>query len=193
MTKKDDILEAANLLFARKGFKDTSMAEVSKLTGAAEGTIFYHFKTKEGIFLSILEKVKEEITAEFSAYRKAREFRNGLEMMAGAVAFYLHQVGQMEDRFLILYSHYPYELARTNPRCRDNLTAIYECLLDIFEEAILTGQKDGSIRPGASRKTAMLIFAMLDGLVRLNIYNLYDAGALYNDLQAACHRILRNP
>jgi AcrR family transcriptional regulator len=43
MTKKDDILEAANLLFARKGFKDTSMAEVSKLTGAAEGTIFYHF------------------------------------------------------------------------------------------------------------------------------------------------------
>jgi hypothetical protein len=39
----------------------------------------------------------------------------------------------------------------------------------------------------------MLIFAMLDGLVRLNIYNLYDAGALYNDLQAACHRILRNP
>jgi len=193
MTKKDAILEAANLLFARKGFKDTSMAEVSKLTGAAEGTIFYHFKTKEGIFLSILEKVKEDITAEFTAYRQGREFRNGLEMMEGAIAFYLHQVGQMEDRFLILYRHYPYELARTNPHCRDNLIAIYECLLDIFEEAIVAGQQDGSIRPGPSRKTAMLIFAMLDGLVRLKIYNLYDADSLYKELLTVCQRILKNP
>lgn len=193
MKKKDAILQAASMLFARKGFKDTSMAELSKLTGAAEGTIFYHFKTKEGIFLSILEQVKEDIISEFNTYRQEREFRNGLEMMEGAVAFYLHQASRMEDRFLILYRHYPYEIARNNPHCRDNLTAIYECLLDIFEEAIIAGQRDGTIRPGPSRKTAMIIFSMVDGLVRLKIFNLYDAGALYNELLTACHRILENP
>lgn len=44
--KKAAILEAATILFANKGFADTSMQELSSMTGAAEGTIFYHFKTK---------------------------------------------------------------------------------------------------------------------------------------------------
>ncbi len=62
----------------------------------------------------------------------------------------------------------------------------------MFERAILLGQKDGSIRDMPARKTALIIFTMVDGLVRFNTYNLYDAGALYNDLIEACRRILQN-
>ena len=51
MKKKEIILRVAMQLFARKGFKDTSMAELSKTTGAAEGTIFYHFKTMIKYFI----------------------------------------------------------------------------------------------------------------------------------------------
>jgi hypothetical protein len=38
----------------------------------------------------------------------------------------------------------------------------------------------------------MIIFLMVDGLVRFNTYKLYDASALYDDLLSSIHRILVN-
>jgi len=113
-------------------------------------------------------------------------------MMEGAVSFYLYLAGTMEDLFLLLHRHDAYELAQINPTCREHLEAIYNGLLDIFEEYILLGQNDGSIRDLPARKTALIIFSMVDGLVRFNTYKLYHAGALYNELIEACRRLLQN-
>ena len=192
MSKKKVILQAATRLFSEKGFKDTSMADLAKVTGAAQGTIFYHFNTKEELFLSILEELKGNIIEEFERYFSERKFKNGLDMMEGAISFYLYLAGAMEDRFLLLHRHDAYELAQVNSICKWHLEGIYNCLLDIFERAILLGQNDGSIRDMPARKTALIIFTMVDGLVRFNTYNLYDAGALFNDLIESCRRILKS-
>jgi AcrR family transcriptional regulator len=192
MKKKEIILRAAMQLFARKGFKDTSMAELSKTTGAAEGTIFYHFKTKQDIFLEILKTAKEEILSEFDRYTENRQFETGIEMMEGAISFYLYLAGQKEDFFLLLHRRYPYELAEVHSVCREHLESIYNCFVDIFEQAILAGQADGTIASLPARKTAMIVFSMVDGLVRFHLYHLYDAGALFNELIASCRRMLEN-
>jgi len=56
--KKQRILEAATVLFAEKGFKDTSIAELAGITDTAQGTIFYHFKNKfDGIFFRFFAKI----------------------------------------------------------------------------------------------------------------------------------------
>lgn len=190
--KKEAIRKAATILFSEKGYRNTSMAELSKMTGTAEGTIFYHFKNKEALFLSILQKLKEDLLEECERYFGAREFESGLDMMEDAVSFYLHLAGSMEDRFLLLHRQYPYELAEVNPVCRGHLADIYNCLVDIFERAVLLGQKDGSIGGMPARKTALLVFAMVDGLVRFKIYSLYAAGSLYNELITSVRRMLEN-
>jgi AcrR family transcriptional regulator len=190
MSKKKDILDVATRLFSQRGFRETSMADLSKITGVAQGTIFYHFDNKEKLFLSILEEFKDDITKEFERYMAGRVFETGMEMMEGAISFYLYLAGAMEDRFLLLHRHDAYELARVNPVCRMHLESIYSCLSDIFEQAIMRGQADGSIGPVPAKKTALIIFAMVDGLVRFNTYNLYDAGALSNELIESCRRIL---
>jgi AcrR family transcriptional regulator len=192
MSKKDTILGAAAKLFAEKGFRETSMAELSKLTGAAEGTIFYHFKNKEELFVAILQDLRKAIVEEFESYTKQRDFKNGLEMAEGAVSFYLQLSAHLEDRFLLLHRHDLYEIAEVNPECRSHLEAIYDCFLDIFERAIVKGQTDGSIGEMTPRKVALLLFAMVDGLVRLNTYNLYDGGALYRELMELCRKMLEN-
>lgn len=192
MKKKDAILKVATVLFANKGFAGTSGQELSRLTGAAEGTIFYHFKNKEGLLLAILEKAKDEIVVQFEQFFENRPFNNGLEMMEEVVSFYLYLAGLMEDKFLLLHRHYIYEFSESNPEIRDNLEAIYNCLVEIFERAIATGQADGSISPDIHpRKSALVLFTMVDGLVRFKNDNLYDAGALYNDLLLMCRRMLK--
>ncbi|SPD75850.1 Transcriptional regulator [uncultured Desulfobacterium sp.] len=190
MSKKKDIMDVATRLFSQRGFRETSMADLSKLTGVAQGTIFYHFENKEKLFLSILEEFKDDITREFERYIAGRTFETGLEMMEDAISFYLYLAGAMEDRFLLLHRHDAYELARVNPVCRKHLESIYSCLSDIFEQAIIRGQEDGSVGPVPAKKTALIIFAMVDGLVRFNTYSLYDAGALSNELIESCRRIL---
>jgi AcrR family transcriptional regulator len=168
------------------------MADLSQAIGVAQGTIFYHFENKETLFLSILEQFKEDITKEFERYIEGRDFENGMEMMEETLSFYLYLAGAMEDRFLLLHRHHAYELAKVNPVCRNHLESIYSCLSDIFEKAILRGQEDGSIGVMSAKKTALIIFAMVDGLVRFNTYSLYDAGALYKELIESCRKILRN-
>ena len=192
MSKKQAILINATKLFSQKGYKDTSMAEVAKITGSAGGTIFYHFKTKEELFVSILKNIKETIINDFNNYLEGGRFESGLEMVEGAISFYLNRAGSMEDQFRLLHRHYPYELARVNPVCRQHLEAIYECFLEMFEQAITQGQKDGSIGNLPAQKIALIIYSMVDGLVRFNTYNLYDAGALYDEVIESCRRMLKN-
>lgn len=186
------ILKVATRLFSEKGFKETSMADLAKMTGVAQGTIFYHFNNKEELFLSILEEFKRGIIEEFDRYVGKRKCETGLDMIEDAISFYLHLAGAMEEWFLLLHRHDAYELAQVNPVCRQHLEGIYNCLLEIFERAVLEGQKDGSIEDMPARKTALIIFSMVDGLVRFNTYKLYDAGALYNELIASCRKILQN-
>ena len=78
-----------------------------------------------------------------------------------------------------------------NPICRGHLEAIYNCFIDLFENAIRLGQKDGSIAPNSTRKSAMIVFAMIDGIVRFNTFNLYEAGTLYDELLGLCRRMLQ--
>lgn len=190
MSKRNAILEAATQLFSRNGFQETSMAELSEITGAARGTIFHHFKNKEDLFLNILTNVQDTIVTAFQNHKKDHTYQSGIQMVEGVVTFYLNLAVEREDHFLLLHRHFPYKMAQTNPNCRSCLEAIYTCLLDIFQEGITLGISDGTIKTASPRNTAMILFAMVDGVVRLNTYNLYHAGSLYKDLMASCKSIL---
>ena len=50
---------------------------------------------------------------------------------------------------------------------------------------------DGSIRKVSANKKALLIFTLVDGLVRLDTYNLYQATALYEELIESCRSWLK--
>ncbi|MBU4318033.1 MAG: TetR/AcrR family transcriptional regulator [Proteobacteria bacterium] len=191
MTKKEAILQTATFLFAQKGYKETSISELSKLTQVAEGTIFYHFKNKETLFLAILEKTREVILSEYEQFVKDKSVQNGMELMENSIYFYLYLAGKFESQLLLLHRHFPYQLALENKDCRNHLEAIYDCLVNIFERAVLEGIKDGSMDELPARKMALIIFSMMDGIVRLKIYNLYNVSSLMDDIILSCRRILK--
>ncbi len=190
MSKKNAILVTATQLFSRNGFQGTSMAELSRLTDAARGTIFHHFKNKEDLFLKILKNVQEDILTAFREHKRTTFYKNGMDMVTGVVTFYLSFAGENEDQFLLLHRHYPYQMADRNPVIRSYLEAIYNCLLDIFEEGISIGIIDKSVNVSSPRNTAMVLFAMVDGVARFNTYNLYQADSLYQDLIRSCTKLL---
>jgi AcrR family transcriptional regulator len=55
-TTQDAILDAAIDLFIEKGFETTPMDAIAEKAGVAKGTLYYHFRSKEGIVESIIER-----------------------------------------------------------------------------------------------------------------------------------------
>ncbi len=185
-------MEVAAHLFASKGFKNTNIAEIARNTGAAEGTIFYHFKTKEELFLAILREFRGSIIRDFSDFEKSGHLGSGLGKAEHLISFYLSYSVSMEEKFLLLHRHDAYELSEVNPLFREELEAIYTCFVDVFDAVIAEGQRDGSISEEITpRKVAMILFALVDSVSRLNTYRLYDAESLFKELLMSCKRILR--
>jgi AcrR family transcriptional regulator len=190
-SKRTAILEAATWLFSSKGFRETSTTEVAQLTGSAEGTVFYHFESKEKLFLAVLEEVRTKIDGAISDFMPTTEEMFGIQVLEGVVAFYLQLAADNEAEFMLLHRHHAYELAKVNEECRASLEAIYDRIVRAFEHAIERGQEDGSMGNLPVHKTALLVYMMIDGLVRLKHYNLYEAGSLFEDFLAGVRRLVQ--
>lgn len=60
-TTKDIIIEAAGQLFMDKGFKATSTREIAEQAGITQPNLYHHFKTKEDIYIAVLEDLSLEV------------------------------------------------------------------------------------------------------------------------------------
>lgn len=47
------VLEAAYLLFGTRGFEGTGTAEIARAANVSEGSIFYHFRSKQGLLAEL--------------------------------------------------------------------------------------------------------------------------------------------
>jgi AcrR family transcriptional regulator len=55
------LLNAAVRVFDRKGYAAASVREVAEMAGVTKPALYYHFGSKEGLLLAILEQAKREV------------------------------------------------------------------------------------------------------------------------------------
>lgn len=54
-TRRQQILSAATTVFARKGYRHTSVSDIIEAAGIARGTFYLYFQSKEEIFLALID------------------------------------------------------------------------------------------------------------------------------------------
>ena len=80
--RKKEILDIAAELFTTKGYDNTSTTDILDRVGIARGTIYYHFKSKEEILDTLIDRmtqgivhnVKAALSCEASAPQKIMSF-----------------------------------------------------------------------------------------------------------------------
>ena len=107
-TKKEAILQAASKFFSERGYWDTSVSDISKATGVAEGTIFYHFQTKEDLFLAVLKRFKEDFVGNIKQHLQENEFTNGMAMVELPGRF---QIVPGQPTLVLDVAHNPHSVA----------------------------------------------------------------------------------
>ncbi|NGQ97087.1 TetR/AcrR family transcriptional regulator [Brevibacillus sp. SYP-B805] len=55
-SKKEQISQGALRAFAQNGYSETTMDTIAEAANVAKGTLYYHFKTKEELFLHVNQK-----------------------------------------------------------------------------------------------------------------------------------------
>ncbi|KJS14888.1 MAG: transcriptional regulator [Peptococcaceae bacterium BRH_c4b] len=53
---KKHIVDKAKILFSQKGYVSTSIQDICAATGCSKGNLYYHFKSKEDLFLCLAEQ-----------------------------------------------------------------------------------------------------------------------------------------
>jgi len=71
--RRKDILKAALRLFKEKGYEKTVVSDIVKSAGIAQGTFYIYYKSKEDVFLAVLENLREEIIEKIIEVQKRED------------------------------------------------------------------------------------------------------------------------
>lgn len=94
------LLAAARKVFARDGFQACRLEDIAKEAGFTRGAFYFHFKTKEDLFFSLMEleaeKHRKNVTALLSTY-------DGMESRLEALRqYYVASMAEQEWSLLLL-------------------------------------------------------------------------------------------
>lgn len=156
LNKKEDIIKAAAKLFSEKSFHDVKMDEIAEKLGIAKGTIYLYFKSKEKLYLEILEESYEDIEA----------------LLESEIAVDEPSSEKLKKVLGIIFSFYRRNLDVLKILSRDETHLIKEHFeftehwrlrrLKLYEKILEKGIKEGSFNVQNPKLTALIIF----GLVR---------------------------
>ena len=90
-SRRQAILEAALTCFASKGFTETTMEDIRKLSGASTGSIYHHFSNKEMLARALYLEGRSSLNAALFASLTATTLREGIETLVYAFLNWFEQ------------------------------------------------------------------------------------------------------
>lgn len=159
---RDEILKAATHLFANRGFHETSMSEVAREARVSKALIFWHFKTKEELFLAVLNRLLEPYFIDFAEEAQILDER---QQILKLVEFYLLFVRDnlSSVRFFLAQMLREQNLSET---LNEQVMKLYNGYRGMLVELITRAQQRGLCETGFAPETAAgFIVSALNGLL----------------------------
>src|SRR5919204_3482861 len=126
--RPSQILDAAMVCFAKRGFHQTSMHDISAEAGISVGLIYRYFENKEAVISAMADRHKKEISEVLERARKAPTLLESLEILFTA------HCCENEPRLISAFVVDLYAEASRNPHIAD-------LVRDVLETA-MAGVKD---------------------------------------------------
>src|SRR4051812_41625237 len=81
LDRRSQILDAALVCFAKRGFHQTAMHDISAEAGISVGLIYRYFASKEAVILAMADRHKQEITDMLERAKQAPSLLESLEIL----------------------------------------------------------------------------------------------------------------
>jgi TetR/AcrR family fatty acid metabolism transcriptional regulator len=138
--KYHQILEAAVKVFAHQGFFQSTISQIAKDAGVADGTIYLYFKNKEDILVQIFSYKTKQV---FDRFREEVDRAdNAIDKLRNLITRHLEEF-QRDRNMAVVYQSETHQSVRL---AEDQIREMSKMYLDIVTEIIEQGQEEGSIR-----------------------------------------------
>ena len=165
--RKDQIMNAAEDVFTKKGLDDARMEDIAEETGLSKGTLYLYFKSKDDLIAAILDRIFQ---------REFRAFENSdLSAMSATDTIWLFTDTVIKDIKIILrLMPIAYEflaLAFRNKLVQKALKIYLNHYMDICLPIIQRGIETGEFRPVDAQEVGIAIGAIVEGTTLLWVYD----------------------
>jgi TetR/AcrR family transcriptional regulator, fatty acid metabolism regulator protein len=168
------ILATASRLFAEKGYSQTTTAEIAREAGVAEGTLYHHFGSKDGIFLTLFDETMEGFLSGIEEILAGG--RTGRESLSALVRFHFGYVSRHGEQFLILLRDFPIHMTVEHLAAGSPQRVRIDRITELFSRVLARGKSDGTLHlPFPVRETAEMLRGTFYGTTRLKMLDLIQA------------------
>jgi TetR/AcrR family fatty acid metabolism transcriptional regulator len=177
--KYQKILEAAIVIFAKHGFFHSTVSQIAKQAGVADGTIYLYFKNKNDILVQFYEYKTCEA---FKRFRKAvAQAESAEQKLRNLVHIHLEEF-QKDINMAIVYQAETHQHQRLAQNIIKEMSKMYR---DIITEILELGQQAGHFRRNLYVGLVMrLITGAVDEVINSWIHagGSYDLGSMADPL-----------
>lgn len=140
MDKYRGILEAAIQVFAQQGFYQSTIAQIAKVAGVADGTIYLYFKNKDDILVQFYHFKTRQI---FERFRDAvRRPATAEQKLRCLIRVHLQEF-QNDRNMAIVYQA---ETHQNRLLGREQIKEMSQMYRSIIAEVVGLGQAEGTLR-----------------------------------------------
>src|SRR5438552_3484287 len=170
--RHSQILDAALVCFAKRGFHQTSMHDISAEAGISVGLIYRYFENKEAVISAMADRHKKEISDMLQRARQAPTLLESLEILFTA------HCCENEPRLISAFVVDLYAEASRNPHVADLVRDVLEMAMngvrDLIARAPEAQNTGNNLTPA---DLAELIFAVARGMLMLDVLRPHEMTA----------------
>lgn len=163
LAHREEILSAAEKVFAAKGFFPTTMSDIARRAEFGTGTLYKYFKSKEELYFTLIDEKVEEINRLVKTELSQRN--SAVEKIKKVLRLQFEFIERNRDFFRIYVS----ERSRFEWTVKDDLgKGLHEKMvsyIDILSEVIRQGIKKGEFRSMDPRDLAHAFVGIVNSFV----------------------------
>jgi Transcriptional regulator len=157
---KKDIIAKAKILFSQKGYTATSMNDICSATGRSIGNIYYHFKSKEDLFIFMSEQILTEWLEQWQEI--SVQYKSATEKLYAFADYY---VDTNYDRSLNKAGEELISKVGADSEIGKKLFAVFTNLFRSFEKLVLEGISNEEFKNENPQELALIILSYHIGLI----------------------------
>src|SRR5438132_12702675 len=155
--KRARIIDAAIKVFAERGFHTATVAEIARVAGVADGTIYLYFKSKDDLLLRLFDEKMTDLLAQLRA--ALAEEKSAPARLRRFIQLHLSLVERNPDLAAVLIVELRQRAQFIKAADRAKLAAY----VDLIAEVVRAGQESGELSDTISPATAKkAVFGALD-------------------------------
>lgn len=174
--RRQEILCAAEELFSKNGFFKTSMAEIAAAVQFAMGTVYRFFKSKEEIYISIVEVKVEELASHLE--KEMAAVNSASEKIRAFIQAKLDHADRNRDFFRVYVSEWSGFEWTIKSAFGERVWKLYMAQVEMVVNLIREGIRRGEFRKVDPHDMALALQGMLNAIMYVWVLQPEPTGSL---------------